>query len=574
MLLVFLIFIFIYDSTQENVALTSFNCHDNEITTHYSSSEQFCSGSIIKERKSMNISLLQRSNHILLAAIKCSLKVSTTSHFCGEFSHNHIIEAMSVSRVVRMSGQECSDTFLNNRLVYENKIIKVKPNFDNRSKFFLNGTVILSYNLLNEQTYTCVPSGIYVGSNYIASGYQSVELSFFMSETEVLKKKVGIFTLNDNIFIGNCTDTCFYKDETFVIQSKNNSLSEKIRNSNIRFIKTLRVDKVIIGSKRYIKNVNEGIFIMVTQKQQICFNSICIKYYETEIQDLYISSTKNIFPLIEYSEIDYNLEMKLELTSESRILLNMIENQPFLINICKSLTNPANIHNSLERYGGAIEFRGELVVYHTCKQQIIYVKLGDNYPCYKNVLVFSAGGILKGISPFTRLVMDIENLSPVSCSLFPTFFSLGHGKFIVNLGKGLELKFFNVSNPEMIDGLSVTNLFTDDERVQSSLILNRRFEEIKTNLFLSQLTQDELTKLKIVPGFWNNFASFVTSLDIFDPMMWFKIVMTIFGIMTGFCLLFILVKTLIIKVINIKCFERHIHVENHELDTFSSSDNE
>ena len=126
----------------------------------------------------------------------------------------------------------------------------------------------------------------------------------------------------------------------------------------------------------------------------------------------------------------------------------------------------------------------------------------------------------------------------------------------------------------MIDGLSVTNLFTDDERVQSSLILNRRFEEIKTNLFLSQLTQDELTKLKIVPGFWNTFASFVTSLDIFDPMMWFKIVMTIFGIMTGFCLLFILVKMLIIKVINIKCFERHIHVENHELDTFSSSDNE
>ena len=108
------------------------------------------------------------------------------------------------------------------------------------------------------------------------------------------------------------------------------------------------------------------VFSSAGLKKNICFVTYCVHFYETEITNLLIFSKPNIFPKINSFEIDTTLEAKLEITSETCLILNLIENQPFLINICKSMTNSGNMHNTLDFYGQIVEFRGELVFLHAC----------------------------------------------------------------------------------------------------------------------------------------------------------------------------------------------------------------
>ena len=66
------------------------------------------------------------------------------------------------------------------------------------------------------------------------------------------------------------------------------------------------------------------------EKTAHCFNNYCVQIYLTEIKDLFISLGKNIFPLIQSFEIDEGIELKLEITSEARFMLSIIE-QIFVI---------------------------------------------------------------------------------------------------------------------------------------------------------------------------------------------------------------------------------------------------
>ena len=95
-----------------------------------------------------------------------------------------------------------------------------------------------------------------------------------------------------------------------------------------------------MGNHFYLRNITEGFFVKIKKQIRECFADHCVKFYTTEIDDLLIFSERNIFPKIKALVIDLRIEAKLDITSESRLLINLIDNQPFLINLCKSMTNP------------------------------------------------------------------------------------------------------------------------------------------------------------------------------------------------------------------------------------------
>ena len=540
----------------EVAIVDGFDCSPTMINTTITSSERFCSGSVPRNLVRKEVSLLQRSDKLVVTGVECFLTVSVFNHYCGEFSHNHVIEAATISESVFLSRSECLTAFRTEHLIYENQIIKVNKNKVIRKKFFVNGTVVLTSNLLNEKTITCFPKGIYIKGTFIPAAYQSMEIVFSMAQIELLQSSMGMYTLTKSVFLGKCESFCFAQGKTYVNLLQNATMEQRIYNSRIRFIRKMTVDKFKMGNITYLRNITEGFFIKVGQKINVCFVTYCIHYYETEISNLLIFSKPNIFPMINSFEIDISLEAKLEITSETRLLLNIIDNQPFLINICKSLTSSGNIHNMFDFYGQIVEFRGELVFLHACTKIHFEIVLGKAWPCYNNVFVFEYQGILKAIKPFTRMVMGVQNLQKVQCNKLPTFLELGGGKFMANLGDGMEIKYFS-NFPSNVFDVVLNSLFTDTERIQDSVRLNKRFHEIKNNIYLSQMSTNELETLSIEPGVWFDVASWFSNLDFLNPYTWVKMCLTVIGILGGAVLLVLLIYLLAKTIINIKCFERH-----------------
>ena len=541
----------------EHAIIKGFDCDVGHITTTFASSESFCTGVTIKNKSSITVNLLQKSKKIIHRALKCSMSVSTSTHVCGEFSHNHVIDANTISQRILLDKDECVNAFVNKHIIYEGKFINVEPNKDIRRKFFLNGSITLTTNMLNQQIVSCYPKGIFLNGIFIIDGYMSAEISFFMTEIDVLETDIGYFSIDSNIFIGNCSSYCNYNGETLVLLTNNSSMEDKIFNSGFRFITTLKVERFKIGKYVFIQNTTNNVYLKIKDKFSRCFNNYCVRIYKTEIQDLFVFVGKNIFPAIRNFEIIDGIEIKLEITSEARFIINIIEHQPFLINMCKSMASPVDLRSSYEFFGQIIEFKGELIAIHKCKEMFYEISLHELWPCYKNTFVFVWNDHLLGLSPFTRIIFEVDLLKKIDCESHPTFLSMGDGKFIVNLGRGMEIKFFSQTDTSFWNNNEVSALYTNKERIQTELMVNRRFEEIKNNLYLSQLTPAELDILQIEKGFWDEFSGWLSSFDFLDPFTWVKIfacgLIAIIGIfLTGWIMIF-----LFHKLINIKCFERH-----------------
>ena len=546
----------------EHALIKGFDCQEGHITTSFASSESFCTGVTIKNKSSIAINLLQKSSKIVQKAIKCSLSVSSSTHVCGEFSHNHIIDANTIAQRILLDKEECLNAYFNKHIVYENKIINVELNKDNRKKFFLNGSISLTTNVLNQQIISCFPKGIFLDGQFIYDGYMSIEISFFMHEIDLLKTEIGYFSIDSNIFIGNCSDFCSYNGDSFVILSQKKSIEDKIFNSGFRFITNIRVDRLKIGKFVFVQNKTTNVYLKVKEKTTHCFNNYCVQIYSTEIKDLFISLGKNIFPLIDSFEINEGIELKLEITSEARFMLNIIEHQPFLINICKSMASPVDLRTSFEFYGMIVEFKGELIALHHCKEVFYEIALYEQWPCYKNTFVFVWNNHLLGLSPFTRIVFEVDLLKKIDCEKHPTFLSIGENKFLVNLGKGVEIKVFSQTDTSFWNNIEVSALYTNKERIQTELMVNRRFEEIKNNLYLSQLSPSELDILQIEKGFWDEFSGWLSSFDFLNPFTWIKLLacglITIIGcILSGWGII-----CLFKCFINIKFFEQRVIIDN------------
>lgn len=543
--------------------MSAFDCNHVNVTTSYMASSQFCQGSSIRRVSDMKISLIQNTEVRVVNGIECTMMISVASHLCGEWSHNHIVQADTIRKSVRLTAKECKTTFDTNKLLFENKIISVLPHTENRSKFFINGSVVLTHNILNQQELVCYAHGIWIDNKFIEDGYQTMEIVFYMTALKLIKRLDGFSKMNGQ-FLGNCDNGCFDKETTYVVTDNNITIADMVLNSNFRFIKHMVVEKIRMGRYMYIRNISQGFFIKIGDKQRICFSTFCVKMYLTEIDNLLIFSEKNIFPSIDAFEINDKIEAKVEITSESRLMLNLVENQPYLTNLCKLVSNPKNVHGTIEQFGKIIELRGELIIFHHCVQQYFTIDLGIPFPCYKDIFVFSHNKKMIGVAPFTRLVVNIGHLSPIDCKSLPTFMSIDQGKFLVNLGQGVEFKFFNMSLNIFSDDIQVKNLFTNKERIKSSLQINRRLEEIQTNLYLSQLTHEELSVLELQPGFWNDVASFFSSFDFLNPYTWLRIAGFALCLITGIGTLWLIIYFGLKRLMNIKCFERKIEINNEE----------
>ena len=98
--------------------------------------------------------------------------------------------------------------------------------------------------------------------------------------------------------------------------------------------------------------------------------------------------------------------------------------------------------------------------------------------------------------------------------------------------KGIEIKYFNLNGAMDQEDFVIKDLFSNKERVQSSLDISRKFDEIQTNLYLSQLTNDQMDSLHIQPGFWNDVSSYIRSFSFLNPFSWLKLVGVIIGLVT------------------------------------------
>ena len=81
------------------------------------------------------------------------------------------------------------------------------------------------------------------------------------------------------------------------------------------------------------------------------------------------------------------------------------------------------------------------------------------------------------------------------------------------------------------------------------------------------MSTNELETLSIEPGIWFDVAAWFSNLDFLNPYTWFKLVLTVVGIICGGILLVLIIYILAKTIINIKCFKRHhIVLPDTEMD--------
>ena len=139
---VFIFLCFLHSFSTKSIMFTAFDCNNDESLPTYSSASVFCEGARVQNISSLKVSLIQATKTQVVNAIECSMSISVSSHLCGFESHNHIVEADTISKSVWLSSRKCLTAFDEKRLFFANRELHVKSSFDNRFKYFLNGSVI------------------------------------------------------------------------------------------------------------------------------------------------------------------------------------------------------------------------------------------------------------------------------------------------------------------------------------------------------------------------------------------------------------------------------------------------
>ena len=467
----------------------------------------------LKYDKTTNIHLLEKVVKPVIPAVKCIIRRSTSTWYCGRYSHLHLAAPQTVNQPILLTPNECIDAFLTKGLDVEGVRIPIKIGQMKFYNVLINGSITYPKDILSGIDPACTGQGINVDNIFVPSSFIDLQIA---TQLEI----INLQQLEHGCYVGShrvgtyCTKDSLKLDSDRIIISNLTSDDHKY----VSLMRTIDIVNISLFTNNGVHNNEQG------SQLQILFNpqrSLALElktrhrfevlltdleYVETNVHNIFVwftTSNKPFFPYIHVKEKSDNTPLEMVFSFVKFQKLFLLHNQ--------CLNEQTAVQDNIKIYRNRlVRSMGELDLEIPCHQITVNITLGENLPCYFNHLTIKLNDTLFGISPFARLIKETDQLLPISCQENPVFLKTDHNMFVGNKGNGMVVikvteKDFNINQ--------IHSVYTHVEEGQIELVFeNETMEEA----YLSSLALDAKSfKVKVQEGwflsFYNKTISWLSS---------------------------------------------------------------
>ena len=469
----------------DNIVETDNGNSSHQITAVSCSSEKVkikanrCSQLEIINGYESNYHLLQVISNPTIPAIRCIVRQSISSWYCGRYSHLHLASPAIVEQPMLISTADCNRMVTSKLFIAEGIAIPVFYHKMNSQHVIINGSITYDNGLLYGTDPGCIGYGLYFENQLIPSSFQDKQIKVKLEKIMITQYEEGCFH-NNNLIGHNCiTDTNLRTEEDRIYVPKGENAQKHYLNN----YRTLEINKASL----YKHELGQGRQTKILYSPQKSFAlelkfkhkfETILEYYDTNLKSVKVwltNSMKPYFPFPHENEKNYNIQLE--------IAFSFLKYQDLFVKKLNCLKEESDISNNVQYHRFEMTRQlGEIQLLTPCKPMLINVTQGEKLPCYLNHLTVRVNNTLYGISPFARILKNISSLIPVQCHEAPVFLRLSDGKFVGDMGRGFELIQVEDENITMEhihqiyfdrkNNIDKSDLITEEEITLSNLALD------------------------------------------------------------------------------------------------------
>ncbi len=377
-----------------------------------------CAQYELRNERKIKFHLIQEIKKITVSAVRCMIRRTVHSWYCGTSSHLHL-EGISVP---------------------------VFTHWAQSHTFFVNGSITYSKNILWSLDPQCKGKGLFIkdGKEYfVPFSFQEVHIKVQAQNVKVTQYLDGCYT-GDKYVGQNCLQDELQLGEDRITILKSTLMDKKF---HLRY-RTISVGDALIikdsvqlgtngeqGSQTMLLfNPHTAFGVELTRKKN--FEDVLqdTVVYETNVPSILVWLTKAdnpFFVRIQEEERDESLQLQLALSFLK--YKQMLSKSEGCYGEKTEITETVKMHrNRISRNMGEIE----IVI--PCETFLVKVMLEEAMPCYFHHLTVKVNGSLYGVAPFSRILKNVSGLMGVDCSENPVFLRMTDNRFIGNRGLGME----------------------------------------------------------------------------------------------------------------------------------------
>ena len=442
----------ITEMDEEHIRLMAVDCTTNDERIRPSKCTM---ANLMTYEKTMMVHLLQKVSVLAIPGVRCVVKKSSHTWYCGKYAHVHLVRPAEIDQPLLITTDECEKMYSTRSFTYEGINIPVYLHQPHSHQMLVNGSIEFYNDLIYGLDPGCVGEGVWVGNQLVPNSLTEIQITTQARPVTLLQYPEGCY-LNDE-YIGNrCTASKLRIEADRVIALTDTEVNKKYH-FNYRTIENNVMVSLFSnkgnngqGQQRQIL-MNPHLSLAVELREKKHFEGVLeeLFHYETNIPNFLIwfnNAKSNFFHRVQKDERDPELS--------ANMVASFWKFKHQLIQHADCFVDRSEVSDSIQVHRrGMVRVFGELEAVNTCREIEVTVALGENNGCYYNHLMVFYNASLMGVSPHARVIKNITSLIQVKCEEHPVFLQVKDGKFVGNRGRGMEL-------------IKVDDTEVDDDEVQ------------------------------------------------------------------------------------------------------------
>ena len=404
-----------------------------------------CAQYELRNEKKIKFHLLQEIQKVTVPAVRCIIRRTVHSWYCGTSSHVHLAAPARIEESLLVTTEECSEMHVNRLFTMEGINIPVFTHRAQSHQFFVNGSIKYSDNLLWSLDPQCEGNGLFINQSlFVPNSFQDVNIKVQAQPITVTQYVDGCYHRDE--YVGqNClhNDLRLGKDRVTIINStmKDKKFHLKYRTISIGEALIIK-DSVQMGT-----NGEQGSQTMLMFNPHTAFGVELTgkKNFEDVLQDtvVYETNVPGILVWLTTAENPFFVKIQEEERDESlqlQLVLSFLKYKQMLLKSEDCYGEKTEISETVKMHRNRISRNmGEIEIVIPCETFLVKVTLEEAMPCYFHHLTVKVNGSLYGIAPFSRILKNVSGLMGVDCSENPVFLRMTDNRFIGNRGLGMEI---------------------------------------------------------------------------------------------------------------------------------------
>ena len=423
-----------------------------------------CTQYEVKFRETLNYHLLQEVGLVTVPAVRCKVRRTVHSWYCGKYGHLHLAAPAITDLPMLISDRNCEDMHYSKTFNLEGVSIPVFQHRMNSHTLIINGSLTYFEDLIYGVNPGCVGKGLMIENIWIPNTFQEVHVSVQAQLIKVTQHEKGCYL--DDEFVGNdCIQDINLRagsDRVIVprVEMAHRKYHQKIRTIEVGVAALFSNENVYFSGQEQGRQIQmlfepHNAFALELKNSENFEHLLTdLTFFRTNIPQLLIWITKSekaYFPFIQKEEQDFNLQLKLA--------FSFLKYKNLLLQRDECYNEKTAIGDSVKFHRFQVSrFLGEIELISPCQNIAVAIFEGEKLGCYHHHLSVRINGSIYGISAFARILKNVSGLIPVECSENPVYLRLRDGRFAGNSGDGIH--FLQVQD-EVFEDSDVHRLYQD-----------------------------------------------------------------------------------------------------------------